>query len=111
MRRLRRHRTQRLRQQGPIGEQVPGRLSARAGHRSPGRTPGAPENTLASLQAAARHGADVVGADVQFTRDGTPVLMHDETVDRMTLTGRRIHAAWESLGWLSRPRAAGVLGC
>ncbi|MBB6436121.1 glycerophosphodiester phosphodiesterase [Streptomyces candidus] len=52
------------------------------GHRGAPRA--VPENTLASLQAAVRQGADVVETDVQFTRDGTPVLMHDDTVDRTT---------------------------
>jgi glycerophosphoryl diester phosphodiesterase len=43
-----------------------------------------PENTLASLEAAADGGADLVETDVQYTKNGTPVIMHDETVDRMT---------------------------
>ena len=44
----------------------------------------APENTLAAIDAALRHGADFVEFDVQLTRDGVPVLMHDPTVDRTT---------------------------
>ncbi|MFI7342952.1 LamG-like jellyroll fold domain-containing protein [Streptomyces sp. NPDC050085] len=49
----------------------------------------APENTVASLGMAADHGADWVETDVQFTKDGVPVLMHDDTVDRTTNgTGR-----------------------
>ncbi|MGP8303591.1 glycerophosphodiester phosphodiesterase family protein [Streptomyces inhibens] len=44
----------------------------------------APENTLASLEAAAERGADWVETDVQFTKDGRPVIMHDATVDRTT---------------------------
>ncbi|MEU7109794.1 glycerophosphodiester phosphodiesterase family protein, partial [Streptomyces sp. NPDC046215] len=44
----------------------------------------APENTIASLEAAADRGADWVETDVQFTKDGQPVIMHDATVDRMT---------------------------
>ncbi|WP_268249649.1 glycerophosphodiester phosphodiesterase family protein, partial [Streptomyces bluensis] len=44
----------------------------------------APENTIASLEAAADRGADWVETDVQFTKDGRPVLMHDDTVDRTT---------------------------
>ncbi|MFI9647756.1 glycerophosphodiester phosphodiesterase family protein [Streptomyces sp. NPDC052040] len=57
------------------------------GHRG---APGlAPENTVASFEAAAAHGADYVETDVQFTKDGQPVIMHDETVDRTTNgTGR-----------------------
>ncbi|MFE9647276.1 glycerophosphodiester phosphodiesterase family protein [Streptomyces sp. NPDC006365] len=49
----------------------------------------APENTIASLEAAADAGADWVETDVQFTKDGRPVIMHDATVDRTTNgTGR-----------------------
>ncbi|MFF3272220.1 glycerophosphodiester phosphodiesterase family protein [Streptomyces chrestomyceticus] len=44
----------------------------------------APENTLASLEAAADHGAEWVETDVQFTKDGQAVIMHDPTVDRTT---------------------------
>ncbi len=44
----------------------------------------APENTIASLEAAVDRGADWVETDVQFTKDGHPVLMHDDTVDRTT---------------------------
>ncbi|MER7990268.1 glycerophosphodiester phosphodiesterase family protein [Streptomyces noursei] len=44
----------------------------------------APENTIASLQTAIDRGADWIETDVQFTKDGQPVIMHDATVDRMT---------------------------
>ncbi len=44
----------------------------------------APENTLAALDAAWRVGADVAEIDVQLTRDGRVVLMHDRTLNRTT---------------------------
>ena len=44
----------------------------------------APENTLAGIRAAARAGADGIEFDVQLSRDGVPVLIHDETLDRTT---------------------------
>lgn len=44
----------------------------------------APENTLAALELAVSQGADMVEVDVQLTRDGRPVVIHDETVDRTT---------------------------
>lgn len=47
----------------------------------------APENSLAAIEAAIANGADIVEIDVAVTRDGTPVLMHDQTVDRTT-TGK-----------------------
>jgi len=52
------------------------------GHR--GAAGHAPENTLASLRRAAQLGARWVEFDVALTRDGEPVLLHDETVDRTT---------------------------
>ncbi|WP_051836071.1 glycerophosphodiester phosphodiesterase [Streptomyces sp. NRRL WC-3742] len=52
------------------------------GHRGAPRS--APENTMASFEAALDQGADWLETDVQTTRDGVPVLMHDATVDRTT---------------------------
>jgi len=43
----------------------------------------APENTLEALRAGARW-AEVLDLDTQVLGDGTPVLMHDVTVDRTT---------------------------
>nr|XP_014346053.1 PREDICTED: glycerophosphodiester phosphodiesterase 1 [Latimeria chalumnae] len=44
----------------------------------------APENTLAAIRKAAQNGATAVELDLEFTADGVPILMHDETVDRTT---------------------------
>jgi glycerophosphoryl diester phosphodiesterase len=44
----------------------------------------APENTLAGIMLAARLGRRGVEFDVMLSRDGIPVLIHDETVDRTT---------------------------
>ncbi|CAL9543264.1 hypothetical protein SUDANB58_04294 [Streptomyces sp. enrichment culture] len=41
------------------------------------------ENTLDSLRSALRLGADAVEIDVRLTRDGVPVLLHDETLKRL----------------------------
>ena len=46
----------------------------------------APENTLPAFQAAIDHGADAAEMDVQMTKDGTIVVMHDSSIDR-TSTG------------------------
>lgn len=43
----------------------------------------APENTIEALRAGARW-AEVLDLDTQVLGDGTPVLMHDATVDRTT---------------------------
>jgi glycerophosphoryl diester phosphodiesterase len=52
------------------------------GHR--GAAGHAPENTLLSFERAIALGADVIESDVQVTRDGVPVLLHDDVVDRVT---------------------------
>jgi len=40
----------------------------------------APENTIASLEAAIMHGADAIEIDVRVTKDGVPVLHHGKAV-------------------------------
>ena len=42
----------------------------------------APENTLLAFEKAIEQGADGIGLDVQLTRDGELVVIHDETIDR-----------------------------
>ncbi|MGE5469954.1 MAG: glycerophosphodiester phosphodiesterase [Bacteroidota bacterium] len=44
----------------------------------------APENTLAGIRLAARLGFKAVEFDVMLSADGTPVLIHDETLARTT---------------------------
>ncbi|MFI8183965.1 glycerophosphodiester phosphodiesterase family protein [Actinacidiphila glaucinigra] len=44
----------------------------------------APENSLAAFRAAYDDGAEIIETDIQLTKDGVPVLMHDTTVDRTT---------------------------
>jgi glycerophosphoryl diester phosphodiesterase len=43
-----------------------------------------PENTLASFEAGLAAGAALLESDVHLTRDGVPVLIHDDDVDRTT---------------------------
>jgi glycerophosphoryl diester phosphodiesterase len=43
-----------------------------------------PENTLSSFSSALQAGAEVVECDVQLTKDGHVVVMHDAAVDRTT---------------------------
>ncbi|HYK63789.1 MAG TPA: glycerophosphodiester phosphodiesterase family protein [Patescibacteria group bacterium] len=43
-----------------------------------------PENTLSAFRAAIAAGADMCELDVQLTRDGAVVVIHDETVERTT---------------------------
>jgi len=44
----------------------------------------APENTVESFEAAIRSGAHEIELDLQVTRDGELVLMHDQLIDRTT---------------------------
>ena len=52
------------------------------GHR--GAAGHAPENTLAALRMAAQLGVRWVEFDVHLSADRTPILMHDDTLDRTT---------------------------
>lgn len=46
-----------------------------------------PENSIAAIQSAIQMGADIVELDVQRTKDGVLILMHDKMLDRTT-TGK-----------------------
>ena len=54
----------------------------------------APENTLPALEKAIRLGADFVEFDLQTTRDGGFVLLHDRTLNRTT-NGRGPVREWD----------------
>ncbi|MFI8685891.1 glycerophosphodiester phosphodiesterase [Rossellomorea sp. NPDC077527] len=58
----------------------------------------APENTLAAFKAAAESGAHGIELDVQLSKDGQIVVIHDETIDRTTNgTGYVKDMTWEQL--------------
>ena len=44
----------------------------------------APENTLEAFRLAMEQGADGIELDVQMTKDGELVVIHDETIDRVS---------------------------
>jgi glycerophosphoryl diester phosphodiesterase len=58
------------------------------GHR--GAAGDAPENTLVSFRRGLELGAHIIESDVHLTRDGVPVLAHDDRVDRTTEGSGRI---------------------
>lgn len=60
------------------------------GHR--GAKGEAPENTLAGFEHAYRHGVAHFEMDIQLSRDGIPVVVHDQTVDRTTTAKGRVSA-------------------
>jgi glycerophosphoryl diester phosphodiesterase len=71
-------------------------MPLRIGHR--GAAGHAPENTLQAIEAGIRLGADLVEIDVQRTRDGQLVVIHDKRVDRTT----------NGSGWVCEMTLAGL---
>lgn len=61
---------------------APAQLPWVVGHR--GAAGVAPENTIAAFQEAFDAGAAMCELDVHLTKDGVPVVIHDERVDRTT---------------------------
>ena len=51
---------------------------------TPGRFVPAPENTIEAARLGWQDGADAWELDVQLTRDGVPVVLHDESLLRTT---------------------------
>ena len=49
-----------------------------------GASSSAPENTLAAFAAAVELGADGIELDIHLSRDGVPVVIHDESLERTT---------------------------
>jgi glycerophosphoryl diester phosphodiesterase len=64
------------------------------------------ENTLPSLHSALEGGADAVEVDVRVTRDGVPVLLHDDTLER--LWGHRAALSALSLAQVQELTEGGV---
>lgn len=44
----------------------------------------APENTMEAFKLAIKQKADMIETDVHLSKDGTLIIMHDETIDRTT---------------------------
>ena len=61
----------------------------------------APENTLEAFKKAEKMKADGVELDVQLTKDGELVVIHDETVDRVS--GEKGFVKYQSLIHISEP--------
>jgi len=60
------------------------------GHR--GDRANAPENTIEALTQAVALGADAVEFDIHLSRDGVPVVLHDDTLERTTSGGGAVRA-------------------
>ena len=79
-------------------------------HRGGGKL--APENTLAGMRKAKAFGFTGVEFDVMLTADATPILMHDQTLERTTSgSGAIAETAYRDMltldagGWFSREHA------
>ena len=85
---------------------MPSRVLA-IGHR--GAAAHMPENTMPSFERALELGADALEFDVAITRDGVPVVIHDDTLDRTTNGhGPVEHALFDELRDLDAGRWKGV---
>jgi glycerophosphoryl diester phosphodiesterase len=84
-------------------------VTLRLAHRGDWRA--APENTLAAMQAALKvPGCDGLEFDVRFARDGTPVLLHDATLERVQgVASPADELGVAALGSLGIPTLAEVL--
>jgi glycerophosphoryl diester phosphodiesterase len=57
-----------------------------------------PENTLIAINSAIDLGVDMVEIDIRLTRDGIPILMHDDRLDSTTSgTGLVEDLTWDEL--------------
>lgn len=65
-----------------------------------------PENTLIAIEAAIDAGARYVEIDVQLSADGTPMLLHDRTLERMCAASGGLHD--HDTAYLSQLNAAEV---
>ena len=69
------------------------------------------ENTLEAFRAAYAAGCEMVEFDVQLSRDGVPVVFHDEDVRRLAGRGEAVFdLAWEQLRALELRRRPGSAG-
>jgi glycerophosphoryl diester phosphodiesterase len=73
-----------------------------------------PENTMEAYRKAIELGVEMIECDVNITRDGKLVMMHDPTLDRTTTGSGRVSASsWEEIQRLDagakfQPEFAGV---
>src|SRR5215207_10356651 len=73
-----------------------------------------PENTLEAYRKAIELGVEMIECDVNITRDGKLVMMHDPTLDRTTTRSGNVGAStWEEIqrldaGGKFKPEFAGV---
>ncbi|KAG5877481.1 hypothetical protein JTB14_029987 [Gonioctena quinquepunctata] len=58
----------------------------------------APENSLAAFKVCSQKGCDTIEFDVSLTKDGVPIVFHDQTLERMANSNLIVsEATWEEL--------------
>jgi len=68
------------------------------------------ENTMQSFYAAKRLGAEMVEFDVRLSRDGVPVIFHDDSLKRIFHVDQRVSKmTWDELSSLSVSRLLDVI--
>ncbi|XP_057291670.1 glycerophosphodiester phosphodiesterase 1-like [Hydractinia symbiolongicarpus] len=66
------------------------------GHRGGGFE--GPENTLIAIENSYKNGATAVEVDLDFTKDGVPIIFHDDSIDRVTnATGKVNQMLYEDM--------------
>ncbi|HVF97839.1 MAG TPA: glycerophosphodiester phosphodiesterase family protein [Flavisolibacter sp.] len=83
----------------PLNTEKPyGIVAHRGGGRNNDLLP-ASENSVEMIPLAAQLGANGIEIDVQFTKDGVPVLFHDANVNDRLTTKTGIHGAIDTYTW------------
>ncbi len=78
-------------------------------HHRGGPMPGFPENAIETMQHALRYGPGLMEVDVAQLKDGTLILMHDDTVDRTTTgKGRLDRLTWDDVSSMKLVDEAGT---
>ncbi|MEX0300603.1 MAG: glycerophosphodiester phosphodiesterase family protein [Kordiimonas sp.] len=76
---------------------TPNRIPMISHHRG-GPAPGYPENAIETMDNALKYGPGLMEIDVMQLKDGTLVLMHDDTLDRTTTgSGEAKKKNWEEI--------------
>jgi len=70
-----------------VGEIVPQNILEENGIRLPDNTP--PENTIAAFRQGLEEGADAIELDIFLSKDGVPMAIHDDELNRNVSGARR----------------------
>ena len=72
---------------------------------------GAPENSIAAIDQCVKMGVDMVEVDVALSRDGVPILLHDESLERTTgVSGHPSELDWAAIRKMRLLEGAGGAG-